>query len=228
MNKTWIKSQEYELEYGKKWMRSEAAKKYLNDCKKIKKTKVYEFNHGYANFFTKKPELFAEFLLQTTGRARLEVGTSVCPLVNSFWWTSVNYVIEPLLDVIVPYQRELLGYTVFDETINYSVPGEVLVPELVGKVDGVVVCRNCLDHTPQWQDILRNISQYSVPGAWLLLWNDLHKPQEPDAGHYNITTDVDWWRDNIISLGYSIINEYTEPEHDVQGILNYGCVAVRV
>lgn len=222
--KTWDRSQDYELNCAVNFMDIQYYKDYLERDKEIFEGKIKGLNTPcfMSEFFKDDDNLLRQFIDYTTGKICLEIGPSVGPLISSFWWTKRNYIIEPLLDKIVASQKELLGYTIFDQTINYSQPAEKIIIELIGQIDGVVVCRNCLDHSPQWPFILNNIASYAQSGTYLLLWNDLFHLNGTDDGHYDMTQDIDGFKRLLNNVGFKI-----EREYDILGrdTINYGCVA---
>lgn len=66
----------------------------------------------------------------------------------------------------------------------YTTPAEVLIPELVGRVDAVISL-NCLDHCYDIDAVIANVAQYTKPGGLMFLSFDVDKPEsENDSpGH---------------------------------------------
>ncbi len=98
------------------------------------------------------------------------------------------------------------------------------MPELENQIDGVIVCRNTLDHGEYPYKVLDNIGKYAKRGCYLLLWTDLYHTGGHDAGHRNITNDRDAFRDYIVKLGFRIIRGFAKTGRDT---INYGCTAIK-
>jgi hypothetical protein len=224
--KTWQVSQDYELDHAVIFMdspdfRSLAASMHNGE---------FNASSGYVNdlmlkeFFASDRMEWDKFIAHITGKRCMEIGPCVFSPLGGWDVAAERHVIEPLYQPIDNWQREHFGYSVFDGLKMYGVGAEVLIPELVGKIDGALLCRNCIDHSPQWAFILANISQYCAPGAKLLLWNDIDHKGTADDGHYDITTDPAAFRRLIEALGFDIIRTYTD---ESRMELNWGCFAVK-
>lgn len=224
--KTWQISQNYELEHAVIFMdspdfRSLAASMNNGEL---------NASNGYVNdlmmreFFNGDRGEWDKFLAHITNKRCMEIGPCVFSPIGGWDVAAERHVIEPLYHPIDNWQREHFGYSVFDGLRMYGVGAEVLIPELVGKIDGALLCRNCIDHSPQWAFILANISQYCAPGAKLLLWNDIDHKGTADEGHYDITTDHAAFGRLIESLGFEIVRTYTDEQRME---LNWGCFAVK-
>lgn len=112
--------------------------------------------------------------------------------------------IEPLLD---EYCTNFLEGRDLSNIISkkYSIGADVFIPELVDSIDGLIISRNSLDHTPSWPFVLSNLSQYGAKGSYLYLWTDIQHHEKPIAGHYSITPVVSDFYRIIESIGYKII-----------------------
>jgi len=224
-NKPWSEAQDYELRYTLEWLASPNAPICLAKYHKVYEEKLYALNSPMhmKEFFQDDEVLLGEFIDYTTNKNCLEIGCSCVPLINSFWWAKRNFLIEPLLPHLKNYCPD-----VFEHTVNYGQSAGIKIPELVGQIDGAVVCRNCLDHTPEWAGILSNIREYTQRGAYLLLWNDIYHPFGSDAGHYNITPNVDNWKKGIADLGFRMEREVQSIDHETRKTISYGCVGRKI
>jgi hypothetical protein len=176
-------------------------------------------------FFSGDKEVWNEFIRDITGKIVMEIGP--CLLAKIAYWdvASERIAIEPLYSQISNYQNKTFGKNGFPGVKVFSSPAEELIPELIGKIDGAIFVRNCIDHSPNWAFILGNISRYLAPGGQLLIWNDLLHPDSYKDGHYDICDDKGMFRDILIAFGFQIISEWEFPE---SACLNYGCRAIKL
>ena len=189
----WADAQKYELKCAIDYMESD------------------EFKIG------EQPDTLSQFLTVNTELKRnLDVGACVQTPLES------GVIIDPLAHDIQEYQRKKYGFSNFDDLELYSVPVETRIPELEDSIDGTILCRNMLDHTCNWPFALARITSYAKKGCVLLLWCDLHH-KDPDAGHINITEDVEQFRLLIEQLGWDIQSEHRLDKKT----LNWGCVAIK-
>ena len=224
--KTWQVSQDYELDHAVGFMdspdfRALAASVHNGEL---------NISKGYVNdlmlkeFFANDRAEWNRFVDHITGKRCMEIGPCVVSPLAGWVVAAERHVVEPLYRQIDDWQKANLGFSVFDGLTMYGVGAEVLITELVGKIDGALLCRNCIDHSPQWAFILSNISQYAAPGCKLLLWNDIDHKGTADEGHYDITTDPAAFQRLIEALGFEIVRTYTD-ENRME--LNWGCFAVK-
>lgn len=225
-SKSWLTAQEYELQHAYDFM-SEA---FFLDL--FHKYKAGELNtaKGYFNellvreFFANDVGLFREFLEKIQGKACLDIGPCVfTPLVT---WHGIGpaVAIEPLGDAVCRWQRQHFGKSVFDDLELHSVGADAFIPDFATRFDGVIHCRNMLDHTPSWPFVLSNISAYAAPGCQLLLWTDIDHRGTADAGHFDICADASQLKRLIQRLGFEIERE-SETSDRLE--MNWGCVAVK-
>jgi hypothetical protein len=213
----------------------------------------YEFNHNrrtikqsfarvYAQFETEKAAgglwqsaddqwflgdvgLFNSFVEHVRNRKGLEVGSGPFGYIAPCYWIKDRVIIEPLIDRYREAQLNLTGKTFFsDEIKGYSSPAEQVIPELVGKVDGFIACRNALDHCEDPMTILLNLSDYAAPGCWLLLWTDLWHLAGLDAGHHNITKTQRAMDAYLNGLGFDVVKR-GETIRDPAEYVEYGIIA---
>lgn len=224
--KTWEISQNYELEHAIVFMdtpdfRDLANSFHRGDC---------NMSNGFANeltlreFFGSSRAEWDKFVAHLAGKNCLEIGPCVLSPLAAWDVAAERHVVEPLLPPIEKWQRENLGFSLFEGLQNHPDGAEKLIPELVGKIDGAIFCRNCLDHTPHWPFILSNMSQYAAPGCALMLWLDLDHRGVADEGHYDITTDPPSFKRLVESLGFDVVREYEDKDRFE---LNWGCYAVK-
>jgi len=207
-------------------------KKLFGDIKEFKKNGyITDISKGFSwqtiieEFFKGSVSDFYEFIEKIKYKNNLEIGSGPCGLLNSLYWIEKRNIIEPLIKEYKQKQIELYGETLFDNSINlYSQPAEIIIQELINNIDGVIICRNCLDHTQDWKIIVENISKYAALGSYLLLWTDLFHIGT-DAGHFNITKDKKYFIEYVQNLGYEIINEWEMSQR--QGV-NIGFIAIKI
>jgi hypothetical protein len=133
-------------------------------------------------------------------------------------------VIEPLFEKVSKFQKDKFGFSLFDGFIGFNSPAEVTINSLINHIDGVIYCRNCIDHSPLWPFILANISKYAAKGCYLMIWNDLDHSGSADDGHYDITQEPNYFKNLIEALGFDVINEYTDSQR--VGV-NIGFLAIK-
>jgi len=115
-------------------------------------------------------------------------------------------VIEPLAE---EYQslREKLLIDIDTEGIElYSKPADFYITELSNYVDGLIICQNVLDHTPNWSFVLSNISHYAKSGACLYIWSDIQHTSAEPTGHFNITPDPYQVYRLLDALGFDLLH----------------------
>lgn len=239
-NEAFKKAQEYELRCNNHFAETdkdyqEGSKKLLEQIEKYKNTgEITPFEEWplwtgiHHEFFKGSVEEFNYFIEKIKDKTSLEVGSGPCGLLNVLYQLKSRIFIEPLLDGYRKKQLSLLGKTWFSEdVICYSQPAEILIPELIGKIDGMIICRNCIDHTQDWKYIMNNISQYASPGCHFLFWADLYHLNGGDDGHFNVTDDKDYFRRYVKDIGFEIHSEWEMPEAE-RKCINLGFVAKKI
>jgi hypothetical protein len=222
----WIDAQKWELNNAIQFMNSEfftSVINLINDPNNL-------ISKGYVDplmlkeFFRDDIDQWNNFVQHIRGKSVLEIGPCVASQLSLWDVASERYVIEPLYNEVVEYQYGKFGKTAFLNLHGFALPGEKLIDVLVQKIDGALLIRNCLDHTPLWPFVLSNICEYMVRGSYLLLWNDLYHAPGYEDGHYDITNDVSMFRRLLKNMGFDIVNEY---QYQDSPCINFGCLAIR-
>lgn len=224
--KTWAVSQAYELRHAEVFM---TTKHFQQLAAQVHRGEAL-ISKGYVDdlmlreFFNNDLTEWRDFFDYISGKRCLEIGPNVFSPLATWDVAGKRYIIEPLLEPIAKWQKNKFGFTVFDGLNGYAVGAENTIHELVGRIDGAIYCRNCIDHSPMWPFILSNISNYAAPECRLLLWSDLDHRGKADDGHYDIVSDVPRFKNLVENLGFQIIREYQDQNRDE---LNWGCFAIR-
>jgi len=225
--KTWEASQKYELEHAIGFMESPSFRSHHRDLMagRLNVSAGHRDELMLKESFGGSPEDFERFLTHIPGRACVDIGPCVASQIAGWDVARVRYAIEPLLDPIVDWQKANLGGSAYEGMVGFARPAEKLVGELVGKIDGAIVCRNMLDHTPHWPFVLSNIASYAAPGCKLLLWTDIDHRGTDDEGHYDITSDASAFKRLVEQLGFRVVREHSSADRQE---LNWGCFAERI
>lgn len=226
-SKTWEASQRYELEHAIVYMDSPQFRSHHADLVsgKLNVSSGYRDQLMLREFFGDSSADFEHFLSHVKARVSLDIGPCVASQIAGWDVAAVRYAIEPLLDPIVEWQKSKLNGSAYEGMVGFARPAEELIGDLVGKVDGAIVCRNMLDHSPHWPFVLSNISSYAAQGCKLLLWTDIDHRGTADEGHYDITSDARAFRRLVEQLGFRVIREYSAAAREE---LNWGCFAERL
>jgi hypothetical protein len=227
LQKTWDVSQRYELDNALAFMDSAEFRKLHEDARagRLDLAAGYLDASMLSEWFDDSPEAFHELARHIAGRTCLEIGPCVASQMIGWSVAGARHVVEPLIGPIEAWQREHLGSSLYDGFVRHALPAEELIPELVGRVDGAILCRNMLDHTPKWPFVLANMSTYAAAGCRLLLWTDLDHHGEADAGHYDITASPIEFERLIEQLGFKVLRRYAcRARREV----NWGCFAVKL
>src|SRR5207302_10245020 len=171
-------------------------------------------------FFAGDRLVWDQFVHSVRGRVILDVGSGPVPIPALWPSGSQNHVIDPLAEAYDAGLRKHFGRSWFDGMVLHSVNAECNLAELNGKIDGAIVCRNCLDHCAEPYLVLANLASYAASGCHLLLWTDLHHPGGRDQGHRNITADVEGFRRLVENLGFYIQRE--TPESSDRKAVSFG------
>jgi hypothetical protein len=92
-----------------------------------------------------------------------------------------------------------------NDIVSYECGGDVYIPELKDSIDGIIICQNALDHTPNWMFILSNIASYARGGGChLYLWTDIDHLFDP-TGHFNIAQNPTAMFRLVENIGFGLI-----------------------
>jgi hypothetical protein len=175
-------------------------------------------------FFDGKPDLWLAFKSEAAGKMGMDIGPCVFSPLPAWDFLSKTIAIEPLGTKIKDWQIANLGSSTFDGMDLRSIGADVYVPEFAGAIDGVIYCRNMLDHTPHWPFVLSNIGAYAAPGCQLLFWTDIDHGGTGDEGHFDINPDSNAVKRLVEQLGFQVLREY---EDSLRHESNWGCVATK-
>lgn len=179
-------------------------------------------------FYGGSHQAWMELAKHVEEKTCLEIGPGPCGALVCWWWVKDRIFIDPLID---EYKRLSLGRfkkTWYTDDLNLlAQAAEDLIPDLVGAVDGAIICRNALDHCADPMSVLKNISAYAKPGCYLLLWTDLWHLTGHDAGHRDITKDREGFQESIKHLGFDILYSFDSVRQDGSTI-EYGCRARKI
>lgn len=226
-------AQAFEFNFGVKWMKKGELERSYTYWEQAKKEGIYSqtaYERITANtsphFFQDKNE-FDDFCRKTDGKKCLEIGSSTEGILVYFPWLTKRNLIDPLTAKYRKVQLNDWGKTIFTDDIKiHDQVAEVVIPELIGKVDGAIICRNTLDHTDDPWKILENMGAYAAEGCTLLLWTDIWHFNLTDPGHKNIVEDPAVLENKIKDLGFEIMRRLPDTEYHPDSI-HYGCVAVK-
>jgi hypothetical protein len=220
--KGWEQSQRYELDHAIGFMDSPFFREHFTNLKSGR----YNISTGYrdalllSEFFADSDMLFTEFQEHITEKTCLDIGPCVASQITGWDVARARIAIEPLLQPIEAWQVKNLGGSVYDGFVKHARSAEDFLDL---HIDGAIVCRNMLDHTPKWPLVLSNISSYAMPGCRLLLWTDLDHKGEADEGHYDIGCSPADFKRLVENLGFQVLREHTAQRDEV----NWGCFAIR-
>jgi len=222
-----IIAQRYELYHQKIYIEEHIKNEILDIFKKTEQDKYYITPTFLEFFFKNDTEIWLNFARHIENKRCLEIGSG--PNGASIQWLFVRewIIIDPLIDEYKKLLVESGSIVSWPANIKtYAQNAENIIAELKGKIDGVIVCKNCLDHAGSHLEILRAISEYAVKGCKLLLWTDLYHLLGHDEGHSNITANVDEFKHYIEALGFDVL--YGTPRfREDRSTIEYGCVAVK-
>ncbi len=226
-------AQVFEFNFGVTWMKKGeflTSYKYWEQAKKegIYSQTAYDritFNSN-PSFFQNKAE-FDDFCRKTDGKNCLEIGSSTEGILVYLPWLTKRNLIDPLTARYRAVQLKEWGKTIFTDDIKiHDQVAETVIPELVGKVDGTIICKNTLDHTTDPWKILENMAAYAAEGCTLLLWTDIWHFYLADPGHRNIIEDPAAFENKIKELGFDIVRRLPDAA-DRHRTIHYGCVAIK-
>jgi SAM-dependent methyltransferase len=171
-------------------------------------------------------ELWDSFVAHVRTRRCLEIGSGPFGYLGPSPWIADRVIIDPLIDFYREEELRVAGSTFFtDDVRTYALPAEQVVQELVGAVDGCIVCRNALDHTDDPLTVLNNIADYALPGCYFLFWTDLWHLGGLDEGHRNITRSAPVMDRLLKGLEFEILKDGATVRSAAEQYIEYGRLA---
>jgi len=224
--KTFDKSQKYELDHAISFMKGDYFRNFYQEfvSDNLHTHKGYIPDLLFSLFFNEDKEEFDKFIKHISGKSVMDIGANAITPLITFDGPTRKIVIDPLFDKINDWQIENLGRSIFEGMDCHSLPAELFLQPYAGKIDGCIICRNTLDHTPSWPFVLASIAKYAAPGCLLLLWSDIDHYGTENIGHYTICHDEKQMRMLVEVFGFDIIREC---QHKARNVKNYGCVAAK-
>lgn len=224
--KTWDASQEYELEHAIGFMKEPFFRQLHADWRegKLRVSEGYRDTLMLSEFFAGSLRLADAFFSEIRGKSCLDIGPCVYSPLASWDVAGKRYAVEPLLKPIEEWQLREFGVSSYRDITGFAAPAEILQTSIVGQIDGAILCRNMLDHTPKWPFVLANISAYAARGCKLMLWTDLDHRGDADEGHYDITSDPEQFKRLVEQLGFKVLREHAAKRHET----NWGCFGERL
>lgn len=201
-------------------------KEYIDKTKKQNDVTLFEATQEINNFFNGDKQKFIDFINSIKTKQNLEIGSGPCGILASWVWLENRIIIDSLLKTYRDTQLELFNETWYTDEIRLiSQPAEVFVEDLNNKIDGMIFFRNALDHCQDWKLVLENISKYARSGCSFLFWSDLSHGGNGDSGHFEITSDLQFFKNYLKNLGFDINYEF---QYNRSGDLDFGCFATKI
>jgi len=214
-----IKAQTYEMDYASKWLDDNFERVFREISNKKKQKKVI------SDEFFKNKYLWNKFIKYIENKTCLEIGSGPAGALIRWYWTKRRIIIDPLVSEYKRLSIEKFGKSFFtDDIILYSQNAETYIPNLRNKINGVIVCRNALDHCENPIKVIENMAKYAKSGCYLLLWSDIYHKKGHDEGHTNITRSKAKFENLIKKSNFEIQYKFSLSKRDT---INYGCVAIK-
>ena len=218
-------AQRYELSHARRAIEADFPK-LLSRIDSASKSGSLWMSHD-DQFFAGDQALFDAVVERARDRRCLEVGCGPFGYLAPCRWLKERVFIDPLIDEYRSAQLRVTGHTLFTPDVEtHACSAETPIPTLFNAVDGLIVCRNAIDHCEDPFSVLANISAYAAPGCYFLFWTDIWHLDGPDAGHRNITKSAAFMDMAIHGLGFRILrpSDLVRPPGEC---IEYGCVAVK-
>lgn len=168
-----------------------------------------------------------EFVEHVRNKKCLEIGSGPFGFLSFCYWIKDRVIIDPLIDEYKNFQKGCFDKTFFTDDIKtYSKNSELLIEDLVGKVDGAIICRNALDHCDNPFEVLDNVAKYATKGCYFLLWTDIWHLGPLDEGHRNITNSSEDLDRKMIELGFKIL-KYGQKIRNPNEFVEYGRLFIK-
>lgn len=227
-------AQKYELNYHINWLKQNFDKLY----EETQAARSMFESHGEITigeekwlpwFFKNSDTCWKTFVNKIKDKPCLEVGTGPCGVCCKWHFIKTWYAVDPLLTAYNQTMLEMFHKSWIPDSINmYSQSAEILIPELINKINGAIVCVNALDHVDEPLRVMDNLSEYAVPGCKLLLWADIYYPYGHDEGHRNLCKSPEIFRSWITDRNFSIDYETTPIREKGSRSIEFGCVATKL
>jgi len=176
------------------------------------------------NFF-KNNYQWNEFVKHIENKTCIEIGSGPAGALIKWCWTKKRIIIDPLVSEYKRLSIKKFGKSLFTEDmILYSQNAEMYIPHLRNKIDGVIVCRNVLDHCENPIKMFENMAKYAKNGCYLLLWSDIYHKKGHNEGHTNITKSKAKFENLIKKSDFKIQYKFSLGKRNT---INYGCVAIK-
>ena len=214
-------AQRYEIEHARQTILAAFPQNYAQW-----ETQSPNFLYFNANdqWFCGDAALFDQFRNHIDDKSCLEIGSGPFGHLGQSKALCRRVIIDPLIDAYRDIELREFGKTFFTPDIEtHACAAETKVNSVVGAINGLIVCRNCLDHCDDPLTVLANIAEYAAPDCWFFLWTDIWH-REIDAGHKNITRSAVVMRALLGGFGFEIIRE-GRPIRDPADYLEFGCIA---
>lgn len=186
------KAQVYELKYNIIWAESA----YKQVVAAMKNGAPYQHCN---EFFNDSKEEMDEFFETVKDKACLEVSPGICGAFP-FWKDRLNGELIALDPLLSEYDKFLKtkGKSWFDGIGLITEKAENFLPELEGKIDGMIFWRNGINHYEEPFTSIETVSKYAAKGCRMFFWSEIKHASPPDAGHRDIT-------DNPKEIEYCIL-----------------------
>lgn len=212
-----IKAQKSELDWQTKYIKEVLPQKYED----------YVNGNDIPSLQTWLPKKHREaFLSHLKGKTGLDIGCGSIPALRHSHGLKKVYAIDPLATEYERIQESELGGSFFKWLKAVNSKAEVLQKIFVGSIDGVIICRNAIDHAEDPLMILANISEYAVKGCYFLFWTDIWHLLPTDDGHRNITRSTIAMDALLEGLGFKKLHD-VDPQHDTDDFIEYGGVFIK-
>lgn len=193
---TWEGAQQYEFNFWTRWLKGELPQSSFERVLKVWNeprdlTKMLRLGKP-TKFAFEELMNWKAFHESMRGKAACEIG---CACVG--WlplWDTLGCSRRVLIDPLLTKYKQLLDssgqkHWFTNDMEYYAEKGEKLLPQLVGKIDGALICMNVLDHCDDPLLTLKNFVAYAATGCTLFFDSCIQVPDGGDAWHKNVTTN---------------------------------------
>jgi len=191
-------AQKFELDWHKDYIPEVYEEEYNQWQERLSKKK-FTF---YGNWFSHG---YDEFIEHIKDKKALEVGCGSLPRLKEFPHIETRIVIDPLAEEFKKIEEDLFGSSFFVGLTIYNQIAEDVISELMGAIDGVILCCNAIDHAEDPLMILEVMSDYAAKGCYLIFWSDIWHTDGGNVGHRSITRSKNIIRKLFEGLGWEWI-----------------------